>query len=245
MIIQCEYKTDKIPLAYQMMFVSLIKESLKKKNEEYYKKLYFYDGDKSNKKIKDFCFSVHLKEFEIKGDEFLINDKVVFSVSSPNYEFMIYLYDGLLQLSEFSYKNKYHINKVRIRLVKERKITKNKVVFKTMSPIFIKDKFNNSISPKDKSFNIELNYICNEILKSYRGYGLREILKFTEKAMKKQVVKEEIRNFQNNTNKRYFYVNCYSGIFELEGDINDLNDLYKLGVGFKRSQGFGMLDVVG
>ncbi|MBE6066080.1 MAG: CRISPR-associated endoribonuclease Cas6 [Clostridium lundense] len=245
MRLRCEYKTERIPLAYQMMFVSLIKESLKKTDKEYFEKLYKFDKDKANKSPKNFCFSVFMKGFEKQEDEFLIKDKVIFNVSSPDYEFMINLYNGILKFKEFNYKNKYFINKVRIDLVKEKSISSNIIEFNTLSPLCIKDRNNDPIEMNDEKFQRELNYICNKSLEAYRGYGLGMPIVFTDRGMRKRVVKEDITAFRNNTNKPYYYVNSYAGGFTLQGDIKDLNDLYKLGIGFKRGQGFGMIEIVG
>lgn len=238
-----EYKTEKFPVAYQMEVVSLIKEAIKKVDVDYYKELYSYGDNKSNKKTKNFSFSVFMKGFERQEDIFIIKDRVIINITSPDYTFMVNLYNGLLQLKEFKYKE-FILNKVRVNLVKEKNITKQIVRFSTLSPIFIQDVNKNPLKPEDKNYEKELNYIVSEVLKNYRGYGLSEELKFQGVSMKKRVVKEEIRNFKNNTNKKFNYVNGYVGSFILRGNTNDLNDIYKLGIGFKRSQGFGMVEVV-
>lgn len=245
MRLRCECNIEKIPIAYQMMFISFIKESIKKTDNEYFEKLYKFDKDKANKSPKNFCFSIFMKGFEKQEHEFLIKDKVIFNVSSPDYEFMINLYNGILKLKEFNYKNKYFINKVRIDLVKEKSISNSAVEFNTLSPLCIKDRNNNPIELKDERFQRELNYICNKSLEAYRGYGLVTPIVFTDRGMNKKVVKEDIIAFRENTDKQYYYVNSYAGRFTLQGDINDINDLYKLGIGFKRGQGFGMIEVVG
>lgn len=243
MRISCEYKTDKFPVAYQMLGVSLVKEALKKVDIDYFNKLYHFEDGKTNKKAKDFCFSVYMKGYEKKGDIFLIEDKVIINFSSPSYEFMINLYNGLLKMNNFNYKN-FDLNKVRVNLVKEKSINDRRVTFRTLSPIHIKDKNNRALDIEDKNFVKELNYITNKTLESYRGTGLKEELKFIpSKNMKKRVVKQDIRAFREKTNKPYFYVNSYVGEFQLEGDIKDLEDIYLLGIGFKRSQGFGMVEI--
>lgn len=239
----CEYNTEKIPLSYNMMFVSLIKESLKKVNKDYYERLYNYEG-KNNKKIKNFCYSVMLKNFIISNDEFKIKDRILFNVSTPDYEFGINVYNGLLNTINFDYQNKYHIKKLKIHLIKEKSIKQDQVVLKTLSPICIKDKSNNFILPDDKNYADNVNYIVNESLHSFRGYGLKKPLDFEKILMKRVVVKEKIRGFKEVTDKDIFYVNASSGIFKLTGDIEDLNLIYKLGIGFRRSQGFGMIDIV-
>ncbi|MFV3010921.1 CRISPR-associated endoribonuclease Cas6 [Clostridium botulinum] len=241
--LSCEYKTGKIPVAYSMMFVSLIKEALKKSDEEYFKRLYMYEDIKKNKKTKDFCFSVYLKEFSKEEDVFIIKDKIIFNISSPNYEFMIKLYNGLLNINNFKYKE-FSINKVKINLVNDKEIQNGQQVFNTLSPICVKNKENKYLNIDDSNFNKELNYITNKILENFRGYGLLDELKFYPMQMKKKVVKEDISAFTENTKRQYYYVNSYAGTFKLEGNAEDLKDIYMLGVGFKRNQGFGMIEVL-
>ncbi|MCT4596886.1 MAG: CRISPR-associated endoribonuclease Cas6 [Vallitalea sp.] len=244
MRISCEYKTDKFPLAYHMFGVSLIKEALMKVDKEYYNNLYKYNNIKSNKSTKDFCFSVYMQGYEKKEDIFLIKDKVIFNFSSPNYEFMVNLYNGLLEIEAFRYKE-FNLNKVKINLVKEKSINNEVVTFRTLSPIHIKDKNNIALDINDDNFVKELNYIANKTLENYRGFGLKKELKFIPSInMKKRVVKQDIRTFKDKTNKPYYYVNSYVGEFQLEGNINDLKEIYLLGLGFKLGQGFGMIEVV-
>jgi CRISPR-associated endoribonuclease Cas6 len=242
MRLKCEYKTESLPVAHRMLWVSLIKESLKKVNAYYYNRLYNYEG-KNNKKIKNFSFSIFMKDFKMNGDLFEIKDKVIFNITTNDYEFGINLYNGLLNMNDFQYKS-FYLNKLKISLVKESFINSSEVVLKTLSPICIKDKNNNFLSPEDGNYIEELNYITNTALNACRGYGLKEPIGFQPVSMKKVVVKENIRAFTDITNKTTFYVNAYSGIFKLTGDIEDLNFIYQCGLGHRRSQGFGMIDIV-
>jgi CRISPR-associated endoribonuclease Cas6 len=242
MRLSCEYKTSKLPVANKMMFVSLIKKALSTSNKAYYEKLYNYE-DKKNKATKNFTFSLFMKDFKLQGDIFEIGEKVIFNISTPDYEFGINLYNGLLKLNHFNYKD-FELSKCKISLIKEKPITKRVMTFKTLSPIFVKNKENVSLSPFDAEYSKELNYISNTILKSYRGYGLKEELDLKVINMKKAVVKEEISDFTSISGSKYLYINGYSGIFMLYGDIEDLRDLYMLGIGFKRNQGFGMIEVL-
>lgn len=241
--ISCEYKIDEIPLAHRMMFVSLFKESLKKVNDEYYRKLYYY-GSKNNKSMKNFCYSIMLKDFEIQNDVIKINDRLILNISTADYEFGINIYNALLNTKSYTYKNQYTLNKIKINLIREKNITSEEVVFKTMSPICIKDKNNNFLSPDDSMYENELNYAVDTQLLAFRGYGIKKPLKFEKVLMSKVVVKEEIRDFKTVANKQIFYVNAYKGIFKLTGDVEDLNAIYQNGIGFRRGQAFGMIDLV-
>lgn len=242
MRLSCEYKTDKLPVANKMLFVSLIKGAINKVNKEYYDKLYSFE-DKSNKQIKSFSFAVLLKDFKIENEIIHIQDKIILNITTPDYEFGINVYNGLLSIQNFEYKG-YVLKKVRINLVKEKFVSDGEVIFKTMSPICIKNKKGEFINLKDADYVDELNYIVDKNLLVHRGYGLKQPLKFEDGGMKKVVVKEEIRGFKENTNKNIFYVNAYSGTFKLTGDVEDLNYIYQSGLGFRRSQGFGMVDIV-
>lgn len=242
MRLSCEYKTDKLPVANKMMFVSLIKGAINKVNKEYYDRLYNFQ-DKSNKQIKSFCFAVLLKDFEIENEIINIKDKIILNITTPDYEFGINVYNGLLNIQNFEYKD-YVLKRLKINLVKEKFISEGQVVFKTMSPICIKNRKGEFIHIKDADYVDELNYIVDKDLVSHRGYGLKQPLQFEDMRMKKVVVKEEIRGFKENTNKSIFYVNAYSGTFKLSGDVEDLNYIYQSGLGFRRSQGFGMVDIV-
>lgn len=243
MRLRCEFDTRVIPVSYQFMFVSLIKEALKITDENYYKKLYLYKDAQKNKKSKNFCFSVYIKGFLKEQDIFKVMDKVVLNLSTPDYKFALNLYNGLLNLKEFTYKKQYHLVKKKISLVKEKNVHSNEVVFNTLSPICIKDKDNKYMCIEDPKFLVEFKYITNRILENFRGFGLREELKFIPINMKKTVVQEKIKYFQENTGRNIYYINSYKGTFKLIGNKEDIKDIYSLGVGFKRSQGFGMIEV--
>lgn len=242
MRLQVSFDTDKIPVAYNMLVVSLIKESLKRSDFKYYKRLFNY-RDRKNKKSKNYCFSVDLKNYEIRNDDFLIKGGVIINFSSPDNEFTLNLHDGLKEIEDFRYRI-YNLLKKTIVEVKEKKIDKDKVMFKTLSPMYIKNREGIHLTPQCGEFERELNYIANIILNNYRNYGLKKRLYFEDIDMRKRVVKEYVRDFKKITGKKYMYINAYGGRFALKGDKDDLNDLYKLGISFRRNQGFGMLEIV-
>ncbi|MBM7623759.1 CRISPR-associated endoribonuclease Cas6 [Sporohalobacter salinus] len=243
MRLKCEYETDSIPVGYHMMFVSLIKEAFRQADKEFKNKLYNYDDTRENKQAKDFTFGVYMKDFEKQEDIFEINDKVVLNLSTPDYELGIKFYNGLLKLEEFKYKD-FFLNKLRINLTKEKEVDSERVKFTTLSPLCIKNKENYFLDIEDDSYEKELNYIADVVLENYRGYGLQDKLEFEPVDMSKVVVKQKIKEFTENTGRPYYYVNSYQGSFELKGVVEDLKDIYMLGIGFKRNQGFGMVEVI-
>lgn len=243
MRMKVEFKIDKLPIAYNTLFMSVIKEAIKKSSEEYYDRLYFYE-DKNNKKTKNFTFSVYVKGYEIENENFIVKDRVILNISTPDLELGLNLYNGLINYPNFKYKD-YELKRIRVDLGKEMNIDSEEAIFNALSPVCIKSKNGKFLNIEDSEYIKEFNYISNEVLKNYRGYGLKKELNFENINLNKVVVKEALREFRNVTGKSYQYVNGYKGKFKLTGDIEDLNDLYKLGIGFKRAQGFGYIDLIG
>ncbi|MPN29686.1 hypothetical protein SDC9_177139 [bioreactor metagenome] len=136
------------------------------------------------------------------------------------------------------------MSRIKVSLVKESDIDSEEVVFNTLSPICIKDDIGKFLDIDSDNYVGELNYITDMVLKNYRGYGLKKELKFENISLKKIVVKEPMREFKQITNREYQFVNSYRGKFILRGDSEDLNDIYRLGIGFKRGQGFGNIEAV-
>lgn len=238
-------KDKQFPISYRMMITSLIKKSLEISDERYFKDIYYYE-EKKNKKIKPFTFSVFFKDYKIEKDEVNLNGNGSIIISTCDYNFGINLYNGLLKLKSYSYKKEsgYEIILEKIILEKEKIINESRIFCKTLSPIHIKDKNNTAVGINDERFNEELNYICNLSLNTLRGYGLKEKINFTPVNMKKVVAKEKIESFRKLNNKEYIYIEGYKGNFYLEGNIEDLRMLMQLGLGFRRSEGFGMIDLV-
>ncbi|MGC8611303.1 MAG: CRISPR-associated endoribonuclease Cas6 [Athalassotoga sp.] len=239
----CEFDCKSLPVSYHMMFTSLIKESLKKTNPDYFEEIYNYGNDKNNKKTKNFCFSIFMKNYKLSSDVFEVNNLVKFYLSSPDMDFVINLYNGLLNLGDFDYKS-FKLSLKKIFLLPDEKITKGMILFKTMSPILIVDKNKHFISPYSDEFPKELNYILDLEIRNASSQGLKKEVEFQPVEMKKTIVKLEITDFKNQTGKQFMFLEAYKGSFKLTGDPDDLKSIYDLGIGFRRNQGFGMIGVV-
>ncbi|EHJ01151.1 CRISPR-associated protein Cas6 [Clostridium sp. DL-VIII] len=245
MRIKVNFKAEqnKFPLSYRMMISSVIKKSLEISDEEYFKNMYYYE-EKKNKRIKPFTFSVFFKDYKIDKGEVNLNGQGSIIISTPDYNFGIILYNGLLRLRVYDYKE-YKINIQKVLLEKEKTINEDEILCRTLSPIYIRTNDNKTVTIDEiNKFNAELNYIANIAIETYSGRGLEEELKFTPVKMKKVVAKEKITDFKLLNNKEFLYIEGYAGTFKLEGSIEDLKLLKQLGLGFRRSEGFGLFDLV-
>jgi len=242
MRLEVVFKSKRIPVSYQFMCTSVIKGAIKNSSEEKFNEIYYFE-DKKSKQSKNFVFSVYLKGYEMVEDIFVVKGDIKLNISSPDSELMLYIYNGLLAKKEIFYKG-FELSLQRVNLLKEQLPTTNDALFKTLSPIAVKGKEGGFLEVEDEAFGDALNYITDEMLKDYRGYGLKEPLKFTPVGMKKQVVKLKHEEFKDLNDDHILYVNAHRGMFRLKGDLEDLKLVTQLGFGFRRSMGFGNIQLV-
>lgn len=266
MRIKVTFKADKIPIFYRHRFMSLIKEAIEKSDAEYKKSLY-PDKDSEHSKIaKPFCFSVSMplgrtakkekiiidENVEIEDSVFYFpeNSSLSFYVSSSEYQFMVYLYNGLLEMKSFPFGNNINLILERVFMLNEKKIINDEVTFKTNSPVLIENKEGKPILPISggqipiDSFNEHFNAVHDRILKDIRGDGLYREMEFVPVKLKKQVVKHAMKGFREKTGKPYMTLTCFEGCFKLKGDPRDLQMLYQIGIGLRTGQGFGMVEAL-
>ncbi|GLI52450.1 CRISPR-associated endoribonuclease Cas6 [Thermodesulfovibrio yellowstonii] len=261
MRIKVIFHAPKLPILYRNRFMSLIKDSLEKSNSVYKEKLYPNKNGEITKVVKPFCFCVTMpasrkperekiiidNDFEIEDTVFYFSETgyVSLIVSSSDYEFIVNLYNGLLENKSFKFSDDLTLFLKRIIMLNEKKIENSRVTFKTLCPALIETKEGKPILPFDniEDFNREFNAVHDRILKDIRGYGLKRPLKFEPLRLKKQVVKHTLRGFREKTGKPYMTLTCFEGSFKLSGDQEDLRMLYQIGIGLRTGQGFGMVEV--
>lgn len=229
------YRLNKLDLTYRMKVYSLIKQSVRMANSSYYDKIFV----QSENKIKPFSFSTFLHNFSL-SDSMINLNQITITISSPDMEFAVHCFNGLRQIKRFQDGDECWIQS-NVQLLNENIITKRKAVFKTLSSMLIEDKDGKPLSPTDAGYELELNYYANLQVKEFVKRDLYEKIKFTPIRMKKVVVRERNRHIRPNN---ILFFTTYQGLFCLEGNPQDLQLLYQLGVG-KRTTYFGLLDYQG
>jgi len=262
MRIRVTFKTSELPVLYRHRFMALIKEALEKSDPAYKKSLY-PDKDSEHSKItKPFCFSVSMPSGKTAKKEKIVVDKGIeiedtvfdfpqnsslsFYISSSEYQFMVCLYNGLLEMKEFKFSDDISLKLDRVFMLNEKKITDDEVVFKTNAPVLIEDKEGKPFLPSVsnlESFNSHFNAIHDRILRDVRGQGFYKDMEFVPVKLKRQVVKHTLKGFREKTGRPYMTLTCFEGCFKLKGDPRDLQMLYQIGVGLRTGQGFGMVDI--
>jgi CRISPR-associated endoribonuclease Cas6 len=249
-------KAEKLPIIYRHRIISLIKEALKKADISYKDSLYH------DKAPRPFTFN---------------NGELSLFLSSHDYQFIMYLFNGLQGLKSFSFSSdedmlvnseKINIEIKKVLPVNEKPIKNSEVGFKINSPFIIEDWEDNPILPDSPDYNLHLdkvktsnnlthrlislndynehlNKVQNMIFKTIVERELKETLEFTPVQMEKQIIKHTLKEFREKTGKALMYLTGSKGIFKLKGHPEDLDLIYKIGIGNRTSQGFGMLEVVG
>ncbi len=232
-----------IPILYRHRILALIKEGLRNSDNRYKEKLY----NKDTKTPKPFCFHLSIPSPRNLKDEHFVYERerqLSLIISTFDYEFLMYLYNGLLNIRTFDFEkgNTFRIGK--IWLMPKREIREDEVVFKTLSPISIEDRDGKPLLPDEdlQKFNKEFYEIHQRIFKSLIGRKPRKKFQFEPIKIKKQVVKHKVSEFVSKTGKDKMMITCFEGVFKLKGDKEDLQFLYDNGIGLRTSQGFGMVE---
>ena len=219
-------ENEKMPIDYRRSIISFIKLSLSEYSENEFKKYY----NQKDNIIKPYAFSVFFRHLQINGQEIILEDKrFEMNMTIENYETAILIYNAF----NHQRNKKFSINQnswklQNIVLIPEKEIKENKIIIKFQSPLCARKREENKdyyYSFENEKFEETLKINIKEQLKITNiPTELVDTLKITPIKAKKVIIK--------------FYekqIECSRGIFELEGEIELLNYLYKAGMGSKHS----------
>lgn len=218
-----------LPMDYRRGFASLVKKTLQNSNLQFYENYY-----STLHVLKPFTFSVYFPELSGRQEEcFKVGHRAVLNFSTSSYELGTYLYNGLLTLRKFPlFSNALMLSDIALR--RNTPVTKDVVVFKTLSPFLINSKGSPNwyLLPSQDGFDEGLQFAVREIARTFLNTNAAHI-DFKPISIKRKVVKHYNMDMQGGV-----------GIFELRGQPDVLNLIYQIGLGVRRSQGFGMLEIV-
>ncbi|MGG4036354.1 CRISPR-associated endoribonuclease Cas6 [Paenibacillus cisolokensis] len=235
-----QFYADKLPTAYRLMMVSIIKQCLRIADDSTYKKYYEYN------RPKPFVFSVFLQDYKFGASEILLSGFRL-NLSSSDYDFIVPFLNGLQRTTQFQYKG-YSVRRGLIRYGREVRIRSSRIIVTTNSPILVEDENHTPLEPGSETYNAHLNRIADRISVSLRGRALDRELRMEPISVKKAVIKEKNEAFTQaadvgKTSGEYLFFTAYKGKFLLEGHPQDLQWLLETGIGLRSSQGFGHIQL--
>lgn len=236
-------EAERMPLRPHFLAASVIKSALTISNPQLKDQLYDFSEHQSNKTMKPFSGAIYLNDYTVEKQQLLIHKNVQLLISSPDAEFILYVYNGLVQQAHYTYQQ-YPLHVQSVKILPEKLPKTNRALFKTLSPLIIKNHNNKYLDITHPDYEQELNYAANECIKSLQQRGLYEKLTFTPVLMHKKVVQLQHEKFAKLNEKSTLYMNAYEGSFLLEGHPADLALLTQSGLGFRRSLLFGAIELV-
>lgn len=254
-------KADEISRNYNMQAVAFIKSVLKNIDPQKYEKIYYYNDSgivRANKKPKHFCLAVkpyfYLKSkeemkqqiknggkiFEVDEDTIKLSDGIfTIIISSPDSTFLKQVMEEIIKNRskyEQEYGWRFEYDPVMPDNLQEPYINKKRIKISTITPVVVTDKDGNliDIEKEPDRFNESLNYIMNQVFLAVFNRGLKRPIKL--KPLRYKIQKNILIVDGYSKTIRGYY-----GRFWLEGNTEDINYILSLGLGFRRSQGYGMI----
>lgn len=232
----------KINIDYDAYVLSLIKIGLSAENPSLFKELF----EKPTQKC--YATSVFFPNATFTKDSIILNRKgemkLYFSTANTNIGINFYnafIYLNYLDVSKLPFGHEYLADVKKLYTIELPKITQNRAIFKTMSPIVVRDNNGRFIScPTDATEEKIIKF--NEALRRNTFNKLKdnpmlastvEELRFKPLKMRKTVRKSFGLNIE-----------CTKGIFELEGNPTLLNYIHSGGLGEKSGSFSGMISLI-
>lgn len=219
------------------VILSLIKHNLSSYDKDYYSELY-----EKIPKIKNFTFALYMGNCKFLREEIVIPEKkIILNFSTYGIRDGIMFYNAFLKNKGLKYPIKNNSIKVnRINLNKEKTITGNEAIYRTLSPISVREHFGDNKKTWYHSLNVlkGQEVFANNLKHQLKDeFGENRILDIEE-------VEFEVLNNKEVKVKNYgieVLANiCY---LKIRGKSYILDYFYKAGIGSQRSTGFGMVDL--
>lgn len=230
-------KKPELDSEYRRAFLSLLKNSFQQASPEVYEKFYG-----SGVPMKPFTFGVYLPNPEFKGHTIhLKSTEITLNFSTCLSDLGIYFYNSLIRgkrrFVPYPLSGDNEMTLGRISLQKEKQIKSSEAVFKTLSPFLARlhhkeDNADEYLTKANELFvpQMEENIrVMVEVL-----LGRKERVEFMPVLLSDAI---PIKHFG-------LLVDGTTGIFKLTGHPEVLDFIYKVGIGSRRSEGFGMLELV-
>ncbi|WP_410208485.1 CRISPR-associated endoribonuclease Cas6 [Fusobacterium sp.] len=233
--IECVLDKKEITISYNRKILSFFKKSLENYNKDIKESFYGEDKEKDMsfscffliEKIEKNILKLKLEKFKI----FLTFNSLVEG---------IHYYNAFIKAQKESMKffvedgNSFTVENI-VKL-NEKNIEKNVAIFKTMSPVVIREKRDNM---SDWYHFLDKKGV--EVLKKNLSFNLRD--RFSEAMLNEiEIIPIDIKK----TVVKFYEIQFTAtrGIFGIRGNKELLNYFYKSGIASRKSSGFGMLELI-
>lgn len=221
------------------IILSLLKHTFESYDKDYYLELY----ETMENKMKSFTFALYMGNCKFLREEIVIPEKrIILNYSTYSLKDGINFYNSMLKNKGLEYPIKNNVMKInKINLNKEKTIITNEVIYKTLSPISVREHYGDN----KKTWYHSLNDVKGQeiFIKNLRyqlldEFGEKRILDIEELEVGVLINKE--------VKVKHYGIEVLGNICHLKVVAKPyiLDYLYKAGIGSQRSAGFGMIDLV-
>ncbi|MDQ1349843.1 MAG: CRISPR-associated endoribonuclease Cas6 [Acidobacteriota bacterium] len=232
-----QLKKPELDIEYRRAFLSLLKDSFQQASPEVYDK--FYGGGTP---MKPFTFGVFLPNPVFKDNTiYLKGTEITLNFSTCLTDLGIYFYNSLIRrkrhFQPYPLANGNEMSLARVNLQKEKPVKSSEAVFKTLSPFLVR--LHHKEDNADEYLTKVNQLFVPQVQENVRVM-VEELL-----ARKERVEFMPVTLSEGIPIKHYgIFVDGTTGIFKLTGHPEVLDFVYKVGIGSRRSEGFGMLELV-
>lgn len=227
-----------IPKDKNRIIISLLKNNFSSYDRDYYSELY----EETPNNMKSFTFALYMGNCKFLREEIFIPEKkIILNFSTHDIRDGIMFYNSFLKNKGLKYPIKDNMIKInRISLNKEKTITDDEAIYKTLSPISVREHHGDNKKTwyhsldNEKGQEIFINNLKYQLIDEFGEERILDIeeVEFEILANKEVKVKHYDIEVLGNI--------CHMKII---GKPYILDYLYKAGIGSQRNSGFGMVDL--
>lgn len=227
-----EISPEVIPKKYGRGFISLIKKIIEQTDPLLYNDFY------NQHKLKPFTFGVYFPNLQGNQDDMLnVGNFAKLNFSTSSLQLVANIYNGFKKVTEHTWHNdnsSITFKPTRAFLQPEKKIKKNEMQVKTLSPLLVNNlgDSNKFLLPGEKGFQEGLEFSVRECAKNFLSDESNFPFDIEVESWKRRVI------------YHYKKMPSTTGIFKIKSNPEILQMIYDIGLGVHRSQGFGMLEVI-
>lgn len=228
-----EMKEKFMTLDDRACIMSFLKFALSSRYPEIYQAIYGENCSKS------FCFSTFLPGAKFSGDRYILLEPYIsVKISSSDNQLLMALYNSLMSARFNDYKlplsNEFKL--VRLSYSNTHPVKSDRAVIKFLSPLVVRN------HDRESNRDIYLDY-TSDIFSEKLQIITQSYL--TQRGFHECDAKlTPVKAFRTVATCLGLKINCSYGIFEISAAPEVIEELYLAGMGSRRSQGFGMFDII-
>lgn len=238
MIVKLELVKPELPKDFHPVFVSLIKSSLSSYDEKFFD-MFYKNCDSIAKK---FTFGVRMNCPNFVGNVIQLGGNVIsFTLSTADMKEAMILYNAILKnkLKEFPLEHQNSMKIMAVKILPHNKINANEIVIKMLSPMVLRE--HNCETNIDRYIDCTCEDFADAAKKIVQAQ--LSIFAMDESLLHGFTIVPVIPKKTVVTAFKY-HIDVSLGVYKLTGQPELLNFLYHAGIGSRRSQGFGMFEVL-